>query len=338
MPALAEVAAEIQAAAANGDRAPHDTIRRRHLERLAKITGNHAVAYATCFIQKPSAPPITGQDVQGFMNILSGADKKKGLDLILHSHGGSAEAAEGIADYLHQHFAGRRIRVIVPYMAMSAATMLACAGDSVVMGDHSSLGPVDPQLTVMSGGEPCPMAAHSVVNEFGVLLGKGPEHAEQWILNALSRGHVSHERMPELYGALAGQWARAVLARFDGMGVIDQCLRQMALSEKLICIWLSRRMFADVAEPARGEKAGKLAEYLADHDHFLSHERRVSSATARENGMAVERLEENKEVQDAVLSVFHALTLTFSDTRAVKIIESDAGRSFVRMTPPQKSP
>ena len=339
MPAREEIEAEIKEAAGSKGRASHDAVRRRHLRRLAEITGNHAAVYATCYVQKPTMnPPISSEDVHGFMNILSGADKRKGLDLILHSPGGSPEAAEGIADYLHQHFAGRRIRVIVPYMAMSAATMLACAGDSVVMGDHSSLGPVDIQLMVMSGGKFRPMSVHSVLNEFESLLRKGPDYAEHWVNRALSRGYVDRHRMPELYGALAGNWAGTVLARYDVMGLIDQCFRQTLMSEKLLQIWLSRRMFSgEKDEKKREEKARNLAAYLADHDHFLSHSRRISAAKAEENGMTVERLEADKETQDAALSVFHALSFTFSDTRAAKIIESDAGRSFVRMTPPQRS-
>ena len=45
-----------------------------------------------------------------------------GLDLILHSPGGSPEAAEAIVSYLRSRFS--HIRVIVPQLAMSAATMI----------------------------------------------------------------------------------------------------------------------------------------------------------------------------------------------------------------------
>jgi hypothetical protein len=36
------------------------------------------------------------------------------------------------------------IRAIVPQIAMSAGTMIACSCREIVMGKHSSLGPVDP--------------------------------------------------------------------------------------------------------------------------------------------------------------------------------------------------
>ena len=58
-----------------------------------------------------------------------------GLDLILHSPGGSAEATASIVRYLRRNF--DHIRVFVPVAAMSPATMWALAGDVIVMGKHS---------------------------------------------------------------------------------------------------------------------------------------------------------------------------------------------------------
>jgi len=48
--------------------------------------------------------------------------------------------------YLRSKFT--HIRIIIPYGAMSAATMLACGADELVMGKHSFLGPIDPQVIV----------------------------------------------------------------------------------------------------------------------------------------------------------------------------------------------
>src|SRR5437870_9673496 len=87
---------------------------------------------------------ITDEDMEGFMEALTPLPASDGLDLVLHSPGGSAEATEALVSYLRSKFSD--IRVIVPQAAMSAATMLACAANLVVMGKHSSLGPIDPQM------------------------------------------------------------------------------------------------------------------------------------------------------------------------------------------------
>ena len=84
-------------------------------------------------------------------------DRQKGLDLLLHTPGGDAAATESLVDYLRSMF-GHNIRAIVPQLAMSAGTMMACACQEIAMGKGSSLGPIDPQI----GG----IAAHGVVEEF----------------------------------------------------------------------------------------------------------------------------------------------------------------------------
>ena len=54
------------------------------------------------------------------------------LDLIIHSPGGSIEAAGAFVTYMRTKFSD--IRVIIPQAAMSAATMIACSAN-VVMGE-----------------------------------------------------------------------------------------------------------------------------------------------------------------------------------------------------------
>ena len=53
-------------------------------------------------------------------------DCSLGLDLILHTPGGSISAAQSIVRYLREKF-GNDIRAIIPHTAMSAGTVLACA-------------------------------------------------------------------------------------------------------------------------------------------------------------------------------------------------------------------
>lgn len=48
-------------------------------------------------------------------------------------------------------------------------------------------------------------------------------------------------------------------------------------------------------------------------------------ATTRDMGLLVTMLEDNQDLQDAVLSVHHACILTLAGTGAFKIIENDEG-------------
>jgi ClpP class serine protease len=93
----------------------------------------------------------------GFMTVINKLDRSLGLDLILHTPGGEINATEALVNYLRYAFDGN-IRALVPHQAMSAGTMIALACKSIVMGAHSSLGPIDPQV----GGAP----AHGILEEF----------------------------------------------------------------------------------------------------------------------------------------------------------------------------
>ena len=67
----------------------------------------------------------------------------KNLDVIIHSNGGDADAAYHVAKIL-RGYCHEKLTFIVPRFAKSAATLLCCSGDSIVMDKPSELGPVDP--------------------------------------------------------------------------------------------------------------------------------------------------------------------------------------------------
>ncbi len=129
-----------------------DKVRRRHLRSLAEYTGHSVIVYETAgFAPPPGTSPddvsiSLDPDIGAFMEVVHGLPTSVPLDLILHSPGGTAEAAEAIVDYLRGRFP--TLRVVVPVAAMSAATMVAMAADEIVMGTHSQLGPIDPQITI----------------------------------------------------------------------------------------------------------------------------------------------------------------------------------------------
>lgn len=54
---------------------------------------------------------------------------------------------------------------------------------------------------------------------------------------------------------------------------------------------------------------------------------------ARESGLKVTRLEDDKELQDCVLSLHHVYMFTFSSTRIASLIESNNNNSFSVVKP-----
>ncbi len=151
MPSWGEILQELSTSAvASGGQPDFDGIRRKYLTQLHALTGRDTIVYATDWLR--GATPMSSidlGDMQGMMEVCQGL-QGPGLDLILHSPGGSAEATASIVRYLRRKFP-YDIRFFVPLAAISAATMWALAANLVVMGKHSQLGPIDPQLITPVG-------------------------------------------------------------------------------------------------------------------------------------------------------------------------------------------
>lgn len=141
MPTWGGILKELKDSQHGGKPASFDAIRRKYLVELSQYTGRAVILYSTKFATpgpiSPELLSINDEDLQGLMEVTHGLTNTN-LDLILHSPGGSLEAAEALVSYLRSKF--DHIRVVVPNLAMSAATMISCAADRIMMGKHSFLG------------------------------------------------------------------------------------------------------------------------------------------------------------------------------------------------------
>lgn len=150
MPNWGEVLQEIQTRQGRAEHARQtavDFIRRQYLGKLHEYTGRDVIAYYSGWLSKPGIPlaDISDEDKNGFMMAVHGLDRSLGLDLILHTPGGAIGATQSLVDYLRRMF-GNDIRAIVPQIAMSAGTMIACCCKEIWMARHSNLGPIDPHI------------------------------------------------------------------------------------------------------------------------------------------------------------------------------------------------
>lgn len=274
-----------------------DGVRRKYLLKLYELTKRPTIIYYTDWFTKDGpAASIMLEDMQGMMEVckdLPGPD----LDIILHSPGGSPEAVASIVRYLRSKFTD--IRVFVPLAAMSAATMWALASNRIVMGKHSQLGPIDPQLVAGAWQAP----ARAILRQF--------EQAKEEC------------RDPGLLGA----WM-PILEQY-GPALIQQCEAAEALAKRLVQEWLALYMFQEYDD--RVARAQRAADYFADYEIHQSHSLGIDRQQARDCGVTIEDLESSQDLQDAVLTVHHATMHTLQGP-AVKIVENHRGRAFVKLT------
>ena len=299
MPTWGEILQQLNASAnERGGTPDFDGIRRQYLARLAVFTGRDTIIYYSDWLSGsvPQAA-ITLEDMQGMMEVCKGLNSGQ-LDLLIHSPGGSAEATASLVRYLRTRFT--HIRVVIPLAAMSAGTMWALAADEIVMGAHSQLGPIDPQIQVRPGERFTP--ARAVVDQF-------------------ERAKKECKADPSLLPA----WA-PILQQY-GPGLLSECEDAEHLAKRLVSEWLRDYMLKNTDDAEA--QAGGVADYFADYQKFRSHSLGISRDTAREHGLRVTDLEDDPDLQDAVLSVHHTTLHTFAG-QAVKIIENHLGRAFVK--------
>lgn len=275
----------------------HDVVRRRYLERLHERTGRNIIIYYSAWLQKPSIAglQVNDADKNGFMTVIHELDRSLGLDLVLHTPGGETAATESLVDYLRSMF-GTDIRAIVPQLAMSAGTMIACACKEVVMGRHSSLGPIDPQYLGM--------AAHGVIEEFK---------------RAFAEIQADQMKM--------AVW-QPIIAKYNPT-LIGECEKAIQWSSEMTKEWLVSGMLSD--DPNKNDKADAILRELGDHALTKSHARHLSAKKCSEIGLNVRVLEDDHDLQEAVLSVHHACIHTLGATPAYKIIENHRGVAFIQI-------
>lgn len=288
----------------------YDQAINHYLSRLHDYTENDIIIYTTDFTQPSDSgynQSITLGDMQGYMEVLSNLDDSE-LDLILHSPGGSPEAAEQIILYLRDHY--DEIRIFVPQAAKSAATLMCCAADEIIMGSHSSLGPIDPQMQVQT--------------QFGPRL--APAYA---ILNQFDQAREEFKQTGEV-----GAWG-PILTQY-GPSLLAECEDAIDLSEELARQWLQDYMLNQ--EAIEHDEHEEIARYLSNRDNFRSHGRPIPRSQVSDLGFNVTALEDDDELQDRVLSLHHTTSILMEDTRVSKIISNQLGDRYACFAPVEQSP
>ena len=166
------------------------------------------------------------------------------------------------------------------------------------MGRQSQLGPTDPQLIFDSR----PFSAHSIVQQF--------EEAKRDIAGNAVMAHA---------------WA-PVLRSF-GPALLQEARKSIAYGQSLVKGWLQKYMLAERSDPAA--LAEQIAEYFSSDEHG-SHGRRISRDDAKVHQLEIVDLEDNQDLQEQVLTLYHLSTIAFDNGPAVKSVVSSNGRVWIK--------
>jgi hypothetical protein len=277
-----------------------DSQRKRLISEIKNITKRDVLVYFCDLKKNHPSGAINWDDKTCFADIIEGLDRN-GVDIIIHSPGGSAEATQSIVCMLREHF--NHIRFIVPNMAKSAATMLALSGDEIMMDERSELGPIDPQIQINGNFVP----AQTLIDGF--------EEAKNAIAEAGT--DILPAYLP-------------LLNKYD-LHILQICENAKKLSEELVRDWLSKYMFKDDEKSV--EKSEAIAKNLADHKKYLSHGRPIGINEAKNIGIKVSDLRDDMILRSKVWELYCVLEILLDRSLIIKLYENSNGVFLAKNVP-----
>lgn len=292
MPGWGEVLTEICACQNEN---PLDFVRRKYLKRLSEYTGRNVIAYYSGWLQHPglNSTSINDDDKNSLMATIHQIDRKKGLDLILHTPGGDTAATESLVNYIRAMF-GNDVRAIIPQLAMSAGTMIACSCKEIIMGKQSNLGPIDPQF----GGIP----AYGVLSEFN---------------KAVDEVKLDSQKLP--------LW-QVIISKYHPT-FIGECENAIMMSSQMVLNWLQTGMFK--YDPNKESISEHIVNELNNHTDTMSHARHIHIEECKIMGLKVTDMESDQDLQDLILTIHHSYMHTFANSNALKIVENQEGIAVI---------
>jgi hypothetical protein len=132
--------------------------------------------------------------------------KTQQIDLLIYSRGGNTLTGFTLANALREF--GSSVQVLVPFRAMSCATLISLGADQIIAGPFAQLSPIDPSIntphgpTIQQGAEQkfLPVSVEDVANYFELARKEAGIESGQPMVEAL--GYLCQRVSPLALGAV----------------------------------------------------------------------------------------------------------------------------------------
>lgn len=285
--------------------------RKLQLQRISTIRGRDVLVIGANLHNPGRAPiGIAPADILPISDQL-GNLHGNAVDVILETPGGSGEAAEDIVRLIRGRY--ESMAVIIPGTAKSAGTIIAMAGDEILMDASSALGPIDAQI----------MWQGKVFSADALLQGMNRIKDEVVRTNSLNRAYV-----PMLQNISPGELQHAQNA--------------LDFAQELVRDWLARYKFKDwathtstgasVTDDEKRERAAQIAAQLCDHGRWKTHGRSIHLDDLHAMRLRVTDFSQQPDLADAIRRYFVLLRMTFEST-VYKLFETPTSQILKLQTP-----
>ena len=221
-------------------------------------------------------------DIPHIKTLLDSISSAEQINVLLHSPGGDGTVVEKLVEMCRSHLFGenRKLRVIVPNIAKSAATVFALGADQILMGYCSELGPIDPQVPIAVSG------------------------MTQWI-SAFAFVEARDKLMKDIAGAMRkNQPTVGMLQQLAGLNIpfIVEMENQIGFAKQTATTLLGRYMLVPTYKNAksRGKKASGIAKKLLSKQLFPVHGQYIDGTTAKQMGLEVESLDKAEPLWEQI--------------------------------------
>ncbi|MFC0774066.1 SDH family Clp fold serine proteinase [Terrimonas alba] len=292
--------------------------RKEQLAAIAKIRDDRdIIVYASDINNKANAPVgIDFSDILPFQDQLSNL-KGKSIDVILETPGGIAEAVEDMVRLLRSRY--DHIGIIIPGTAKSAGTIFTMAGDEILMGPASSLGPIDAQI-IMSNKR---FSADAFL--------EGLEKIKE---DVLKTGKLNPAYIPILQNISPGE--------------IQHCENAQSFSKTLVTQWLSNYKFkywethSSTSQPVtlqeKETRAKEIADKLCKHSDWLTHGRSIPITELEKMGLKITNYSINPQLNEAITRYYTLLKMSLETSNIYKIFETTTTQVLRFAVPNAPSP
>lgn len=279
---------------------------KKQLKRISELRGDRDILVYAADLNKSNVGPLISINYDDLVAISDQLSNLNGsaIDLVLETPGGSGEVAEDIVRLLRSKYSD--IGIIVPGYAKSAGTIIAMAGDEILMGPGSSLGPIDAQLfwmgKVFSAGE----------------LIDGIERIKN---ETTQTGGLNKAFVPMLQNISPGELQRARNAQ--------------EFSKKLVADWLVQYKFRNwtthsstglaVSAEDRKARAEAIADKLCDHSYWLTHGRSIKIEDLEKMRLTVTDYSKTPDLAEAIRRYYAILKILF-DSNLYKVYETTSSQ------------
>ena len=242
--------------------------------------------------------PMSKDDYYTFFDILKDNVSKK-ITVFLETPGGSGDAAEEIANFLHQKF--DQVSFVISGEAKSAGTILALSGHEILMTKTGSLGPIDAQVRIGRS----PVSAYDYI---------------KWVKDKRAEAKKTGELNP---------FDATMIAQISP-GELCSVFHALKFAEDLVIEWLPKYKFAEwnvtrtrgevVTDQMRVIRAQEIAQILTNHADWRSHGRSIKIDDLEEVvKLEIVKIDEDKELAEIVYKIHTVIRTIFIKSNIYKI-------------------